>query len=210
VKVDTAEYVRSAHVDADFVRDGRPEVLFAGRSNVGKSSLLNRLLGRKGLARTSSTPGRTRAVNYFLVNGRFYFVDLPGYGYAKAGREERREWGALVDRYLRRALPQSQVVLLVDGAVGATPLDSQAYGYLQGLGAEPVVVATKIDQVPRGRRARQQSAIRQVLEDADTKIIEVSARSGEGVGELWRAIELFLGRPAGRPGSNQPGARKTD
>lgn len=194
MKVDTAEFVRSAHSDEDFVRDGRPEVLFVGRSNVGKSSLLNRLLGRKGLARTSSTPGRTRAVNYFLVNGRFYFVDLPGYGYAKAGREERREWGALADRYLRRALPHSQVVLLVDGAVGATPLDSQAYGYLQGLGAEPVVVATKIDQVPRGRRARQQHAIQQVLEDTDSKIIEVSARSGEGVGELWRAIELFLQR----------------
>jgi len=93
------------------VRDGRPEVLFAGRSNVGKSSLLNRLLGRKGLARTSSTPGRTRAVNYFLVNGRFYFVDLPGYGYAKAARTERRAWGALVDRYLQQALPGSQVVL---------------------------------------------------------------------------------------------------
>ncbi|MGH9361388.1 MAG: ribosome biogenesis GTP-binding protein YihA/YsxC, partial [Thermoanaerobaculia bacterium] len=122
MRVASAEYVRSAHEDADFVRDGRPEVLFAGRSNVGKSSLLNRLLGRKGLARTSSTPGRTRAVNYFLVNGRFYFVDLPGYGYAKAARVERRAWGALVDRYLRRALPGSQVVLLVDGKVGATEL----------------------------------------------------------------------------------------
>ena len=201
MKVETAEYERSAHRDEDFVRDDRPEMLFAGRSNVGKSSLLNRLLGRKGLARTSSTPGRTRAVNYFLVNGRFYFVDLPGYGYAKAGREERREWGALVDRYLHRALPRAQVVLLVDGNVGATPLDAQAYGYLKGLGAEPVVAATKIDRVPRGKRPPQLRAIRQVLEeDADKRIIEVSAHSGEGVGELWRTIELFLlGRPqAGR------------
>jgi GTP-binding protein len=203
MRVETAEFVRSAHRDEDFVRDDRPEVLFAGRSNVGKSSLLNRLLGRKGLARTSSTPGRTRAVNYFLVNGRFYFADLPGYGYAKAGREERREWGALVDRYLRRALPGAQVVLLVDGEVGATPLDAQAYGYLRSLGAEPVVAATKIDKVPRGRRAQQQRAIRQVLEDADIKIIEVSARTGEGVGELWQAIQRFL-----RTG--QPGARNSE
>jgi GTP-binding protein len=200
LKVESAEYVRSAHVDADFVRDGRPEVLFAGRSNVGKSSLLNRLLGRKGLARTSSTPGRTRAVNYFLVNGRFYFVDLPGYGYAKAARTERRAWGALVDRYLQQALPGSQVVLLVDGKVGATDLDVQAHRYLAGLGAEPVVVATKVDKVPRGRRTQMQRDIRQTLEDADTRIIEVSAHTGEGVGELWRTIASYL----------QPGAGNTD
>jgi GTP-binding protein len=195
MKVETAEYVRSAHRDEDFVRDGRPEVLFVGRSNVGKSSLLNRLLGRKALARTSRTPGRTRAVNYFLVNGRFYFVDLPGYGYAKAGRQERREWGALVDRYLRAALPRSQVVLLVDADVGATPLDAQAYGYLRGLGAEPLVAATKIDRVPRGRRPQKLRAIRQALgEDEGEKVIEVSAHSGEGIAELWRTIELFLER----------------
>jgi GTP-binding protein len=207
LKVESAEYVRSAHVDADFVRDGRPEVLFAGRSNVGKSSLLNRLLGRKGLARTSSTPGRTRAVNYFLVNGRFYFVDLPGYGYAKAARTERRAWGALVDRYLQQALPGSQVVLLVDGKVGATELDVQAYRYLAELGAEPVVTATKVDKVPRGRRAQMQRDIRQVLENADTRIIEVSAHTGEGVGELWRTIASYF-QPGSRSG--QPGAGNTD
>lgn len=207
MRVETAEFVRSAHGDEDLLRDGRPEVLFVGRSNVGKSSLLNRLLGRKGLARTSSTPGRTRAVNYFLVNGRFYFVDLPGYGYAKAGRDERREWGALVDRYLRRALPQSQVIMLVDGVIGATPLDAQAYEYLKGLGAEPVVAATKIDRVPRGRRARQRLAVRQVLEDADTTIIEVSAQTGEGTGELWRAIEHFL---QSGPTSDRPGAKQRE
>jgi GTP-binding protein len=207
LKVESAEYVRSAHVDADFVRDGRPEVLFAGRSNVGKSSLLNRLLGRKGLARTSSTPGRTRAVNYFLVNGRFYFVDLPGYGYAKAARTERRAWGALVDRYLQQALPGSQVVLLVDGKVGATGLDVQAHRYLAGLGAEPVVVATKVDKVPRGRRTQMQRDIRQALEDEDIRIIEVSAHTGEGVGELWRTIASYL-QPG--PGPGRPGAGITD
>src|SRR4051794_888156 len=92
LKLETAEFIRSAH-GGDYLRDGRPEVAFVGRSNVGKSSLLNRLLGRRALARISSTPGRTQAVNYFLVNRRFYFVDLPGYGYAKAGREGRRGGG---------------------------------------------------------------------------------------------------------------------
>ncbi|HEY0555217.1 MAG TPA: ribosome biogenesis GTP-binding protein YihA/YsxC, partial [Thermoanaerobaculia bacterium] len=101
MKVETAEFILSAHGGGDYLRDGRPEVAFVGRSNVGKSTLLNGLLGRNSLARTSSTPGRTQAVNYFLVNRRFYFVDLPGYGYAKAGKDMRREWAARVEGYFR-------------------------------------------------------------------------------------------------------------
>ena len=95
-RIQSAEFVRSAHSAGDFLRDGRPEVAFVGRSNVGKSSLLNALLGRRGLARTSSTPGRTQAVNYFLVNDRLWFVDLPGYGYAKASKESRQRWGRTI------------------------------------------------------------------------------------------------------------------
>lgn len=189
MKVEAAEFVRSAHRREDLLQDGRPEVAFVGRSNVGKSSLLNRLLGRKGLAKTSSTPGRTRAVNYFLVNGRLYFVDLPGYGYAKAGKQDRQEWADLVETYFRQALPAVRVVMLVDGKVGATPLDRQAFGYLTGLGAAVTVTATKIDQVPRGRRAAGQHGIRQALGlDEEQKIISVSARTGEGIRELWTAL----------------------
>ncbi|HEY9420786.1 MAG TPA: ribosome biogenesis GTP-binding protein YihA/YsxC, partial [Thermoanaerobaculia bacterium] len=163
MKVETAEFVRSAHGSGDYLHDGRPEVAFVGRSNVGKSSLLNRLLGRKALARVSSTPGRTQAVNYFLVNRRIYFVDLPGYGYAKAGKEARKEWAARVEGYLREALPAALVVLLVDGNVGATPLDVQAYQYLSGLGAKFVIAATKIDRISRGRRAAAVQKIRETL-----------------------------------------------
>jgi GTP-binding protein len=188
-----AEFVRSAHRSEDLLRDGRPELLFVGRSNVGKSSLLNRLLGKKGLARTSSTPGRTRAVNYFLVNDRYYFVDLPGYGYAKAGKQDRREWAEQVDRYLKEALPRARVVLLVDGKVGATPLDVEALRYLSSLGAGVTVVATKFDQVSSGRRAKALSAIRSALSlDDKTDLIPVSARSGEGMKELWSTIMLHL------------------
>jgi GTP-binding protein len=188
LKVDTAEFIRSAHGSGEYLRDGRPEIAFAGRSNVGKSSLLNRLLGRKGLARISSTPGRTQAVNYFLVNRRFYFVDLPGYGYAKAGKEARREWAARVEGYFREEPPDA-VVLLVDGKVGATPLDVQAYQYLSGLGAAVVVAATKIDQLPRGRRVSAVRDVRRVLGLAEAiPVIPVSARSGEGIKELWGAI----------------------
>jgi GTP-binding protein len=193
VKIETAELSRSAHLSRDFMRDGRPEVAFVGRSNVGKSSLMNRLLGRRGLARTSSTPGRTRAVNYFLVNRRFYFVDLPGYGYAKASKDDRREWAALVEAYLADAIPRLQLVLLVDGKVGATPLDVQAYAYLTGLGAQVTVVATKIDQVPRGRRHASLRGIRDTLGlDAATHLLPVSAHSGEGMKELWGALAPHL------------------
>jgi GTP-binding protein len=192
-KIVNAEFVRSATRSEDFLRDGRPEILFVGRSNVGKSSLLNRLLGKPGLARTSSTPGRTRAVNYFLVDGRWYFVDLPGYGYAKAGKAERREWAETVDRYLKTALPKARVVLLVDAKVGATPLDVTALQYLESLGARVTVVATKIDQVSSGRRAKALAAIRDTLAlGGDTDLLPVSARTGLGVKELWSAIQLHL------------------
>ena len=193
MKIETAEISLSAHTSRDFVRDGRPEIAFVGRSNVGKSSLMNRLLGRRGLARTSSTQGRTRAVNYFLVNRRFYFVDLPGYGYAKAGKDDRREWAALVEEYLRHALPRLRLILLVDGKVGATPLDTQAYAYLTGLGVEVTVVATKIDKVPRGRRSASLRGIRNTLGlDESTPLLPVSAHSGEGMKELWGALTPHL------------------
>jgi len=194
MKVESAEFIRSAVGERDFPGDGKPQVAFVGRSNVGKSSLLNRLLGR-GLARTSSTPGRTRAVNLFLVNRRVYFADLPGYGYAKAGRVDREAWAELIDLYLRSASPR--VVLLVDSRVGATVLDQQAFEYLQGLGADVQVVATKIDKVPRGRRKPTLATIRRALAAAeDVTIIPISATTGEGVRELWNELELHFSRAA--------------
>jgi GTP-binding protein len=174
------------------LRDGRPEIAFVGRSNVGKSSLLNRLLGRKGLARTSQTPGRTQAVNYFLVNRRFYFVDLPGYGYAKAGKDERREWAARVEGYFREEPPDA-IVLLVDGKVGATPLDVQAYEYLSSLGAVLIVAATKVDKVSRGKWASTAKEVRKTLSlGEEIPVIPVSAHSGDGIKELWGAMAPCL------------------
>lgn len=201
MKVESAEFVKSARASGDFVRDGRPEIAFVGRSNVGKSSLMNRLLGRKGLARVSSTPGRTRLVNYFLVNRRFWFVDLPGYGYAKAGKEERREWAALADSYFRQGGDADRtrplVVMLVDGKVGATPLDAQAYEYLASLGVKLAVVATKVDRLPRGKRAAMERGVREALGlEGDTRMIPVSAHSGEGIQELWSAVARHLEQSA--------------
>jgi GTP-binding protein len=193
LKVETAEYVRSAHRSGDFPRDGRPEVAFAGRSNVGKSSLLNRVLGRKGLARVGGTPGRTRTVNFFMVNDRCWFVDLPGYGYARAAKTARREWAEVVNDYLGQAIPGALAVLLVDGHVGATPLDEQAYEYLSHLDAKIVVVATKIDRVSHGRRRAALSGIGAKLGLGEAvPLIPVSAHSGEGIKELWGVIDLHL------------------
>jgi GTP-binding protein len=166
-----------------------------GRSNVGKSSLLNRLLGQPGLARVSRSPGRTRALNYFLVDSRFYLVDLPGYGYAKVGRGTRRSWARLVESYFADRGPG--VVQLVDAGVGATDLDVQARSYLAGLGCPSVVVATKVDRLSNGRRAKGLEEIRAALglENSD-HLVPVSARTGEGVRELWRAIEALVASSA--------------
>ena len=193
MKIDRADFVRSASRKAQFLRDSLPEIAFVGRSNVGKSSLMNRLLQRRGLARTSRSPGRTRLVNYFLINQKFYFVDLPGYGYARASRAERRRWGELMDEYFEHPHPDRQLILLIDGKVGATALDRQALEYFQSLDLAPLVVATKIDKVPRSRRVRSVAAIRRSLElPEDPAIIPFSAVSGEGVRQLWKGISVFL------------------
>lgn len=193
-KIHTAEFVRSAPTARELLRDDRPQVAFVGRSNVGKSSLLNALLGRRGLARTSSTPGRTQAVNYFLINDRIYFVDLPGYGYAKASKEQRQRWGRTMDAYFESALPRTAaVVLLLDAKVAGTPLDADAWAYLTAKGAEPVPVATKIDKVPRGQRQRALAELRRrVGIPAERPVVALSTVSGEGLRELWHEIDARL------------------
>jgi len=192
LKIESAEFARSGASAADLIEDGAPEVAFVGRSNVGKSSLLNRLLGAR-LARTSSTPGRTQTVNYFRVNRKYWFVDLPGYGWAKASRTDRRRWAEVVESYLARDPSRRLLVQLVDAKVGATALDVQAAEYFGALGIRRLVVATKADKLKRGERAAALAGIRTALtlgEGAD--LLPVSAVSGEGMRELWKSISDFL------------------
>ena len=195
MRIESGEFIRAAFSEGDFLRDARPQIAFVGRSNVGKSSLLNRLLGRRALARISSRPGRTQAINYFLVNSNVYFVDLPGYGYAQVGKAKRQEWARLIERYFAQGEPH--VIQLVDAKVGATPLDIEAFEYLEASGCAPIVVATKSDKVPRGRRMAQLARIAAALEMPDgERVVAVSARTGEGIQELWRRIEEALGPEA--------------
>jgi len=192
VRNQQALFIRSAPTRKEFLDDGRAEVAFVGRSNVGKSTLLNRLLGRKNLARISSSPGKTRVINYFLIESRFYFVDLPGYGYAKVARSERQSWAKLMEQYFQQVQHRVHVIQLVDGKVGATELDVQANEYLSSLGCGRMVVATKMDRIRANQRARQLAGIRDQLTLQDESLIAFSAQTGEGVKELWRQINLFL------------------
>jgi len=192
VRIQAVEFAGASGREQDFLGDGSPEVVFAGRSNVGKSSLLNRLAGRD-LARTGSTPGRTQTINWFRVDGRWWLVDLPGYGYAKASREARESWARLIASYFASAHDRRLVVQLVDARVGATSLDVEAAGYFAGLGIARVVVATKLDGLRPGERTRKLREIAGALDlQREAGLLAVSAKSGEGVRELWKRISDFL------------------
>lgn len=200
MKIETAEFERSVLHPRQFQRDGLPEIAFVGRSNVGKSTLLNSLLRKKGLARTSSTPGRTQAVNYFLVNRQFRFVDLPGYGFAKASKSAREKWAALMDAYFRSSQENVLLVQLIDSKVGATNLDVEACDYFESLKLLSLKVATKIDKVSKNRRHRHLGSIHQTLElPDDAELIAFSAMTGEGTKELWSVIFRFLDDCRSRP-----------
>src|SRR5262249_16972502 len=152
MKIATAEFLASAVAPAQYPRQPLPEVAFAGRSNVGKSSLINTLVHRKNLVKTSATPGKTRAINFFVVNQRFLFVDLPGYGYAKVPRAVQASWRPMVEAYLRQRTTLRAVVHIVDLRHPPTAQDQQLRSWLLHHGIYVVTVATKADQVSRGRR----------------------------------------------------------
>lgn len=190
MKVTSAEFVRSAFDRSHWITDGRPEIAFLGRSNVGKSSLLNSLLQRKGLARTSNTPGRTQSINYFLINGRFYFVDLPGYGYAKVSKTMRADWGVMAREYLTDREELVLFIQLVDIRHEPTELDKQLNDWLIVNGKEHLVVATKADKLSSNQLAKQLAVIKKQLKDS--KIVTYSSSTGKGRDDLWPEIEAAI------------------
>jgi GTP-binding protein len=189
MKVTACQFQVSAARAADFPRDGRPEIAFMGRSNVGKSSLINRLLGSRGLARVSKTPGRTRAINFFLVNDRVYFVDLPGYGYARVPLPVREQWKGLVESYLEAPGRPDLSIHLVDARHEPTDMDLELLEYLRAREIPYRVVLTKADKIPGHERVRtvREAAGRLALQQ-ERPPIAVSAETGDGIPALWRVI----------------------
>ena len=166
-----------------------PEVAFAGKSNVGKSSLINGLLNRKSLARTSSQPGKTQTINYYNVNDMLYLVDLPGYGYAKVSEEVREKWGRMIERYLHGSRQLKTVFLLVDIRHAPSENDRTMYQWILYQGYEPVIIATKLDKIKRSQVSRQLKILKEGLEvKPGTKMIPFSAETRQGRDEIWELI----------------------
>ena len=154
MKVTQAEIVISAVQQSQYPEDNLPEIVLLGRSNVGKSSFINTLIQRKGLARTSSQPGKTQTMNFYKINDAFYFVDMPGYGYAKVSKKEREKWGVMIEEYLQKRENMVLVLLLVDSRHEPTEDDRLMYDWLTYYGLDPVIIATKADKISKVRQKK--------------------------------------------------------
>jgi GTP-binding protein len=203
MKITSAEFVKSAFERAHWPADSRPEIAFLGRSNVGKSSLLNSLLQRKGLARTSNTPGRTQSINYFLINSKspasaaagsdgkgFYFVDLPGYGFAKVSKSMRADWGKMAQEYLSDREELALCIQLVDSRHKPSPLDLQLHEWLVFNEKEHVIVATKSDKLSSNELNKQIRLIE--AEMPGSRVIPYSSQTGKGRDAVWSEIAAAI------------------
>jgi GTP-binding protein len=190
VKISSARFIKSAQQPDDFPRDQRSEIAFCGRSNIGKSSLLNTLTNSKGLARTSSTPGRTQLINFFLVNDRLYFVDLPGYGFAKVAKEVRKTWGPMIENYLRHRPQLKLTLMLVDSRMPPTESDVLMKQWLDHYEIPNTVILTKADKLSRNQL---QQALRTSVHTLNTKeIIPFSAVTSLGKDQILSKVSSVL------------------
>ncbi len=175
-----------------------PEIAFAGKSNVGKSSLINALINRKSLARTSSQPGKTQTINFYNINGELYFVDLPGYGYAKVSQQEKEKWGKMIERYLHQSKVLKAVFLLIDIRHDPSANDKTMYEWILSNGFHPIIIATKADKINRSQLQKQIKAVRQGLgADKDTVVIPFSAQTKQGREEIYEVVDRLMAQPEG-------------
>ena len=194
INLQMAEFVRSAAKKEDFPRDGLPQIVFSGRSNVGKSSVINRLLGRKNFARVGSAPGKTTHINYFRIDGKFYLVDLPGYGYAKVSQAEKARWGRLMEAWFADSTLMTLGLQIVDARHKPTADDRTMAAFFKNSGRPFAVVANKLDKLRKSDIAPNLALIRETLELDDTvKLIPFSAEKGDGRQEL---LDLILDHAA--------------
>lgn len=190
--VKTTEFIKSATKPAQYPESELPEIAFAGRSNVGKSSLINVIVNRKALVRTSSTPGRTQLINFFDVNGTFVLVDLPGYGFAKVPLAVKRQWGPMMETYLSSRTNLRAVVLIIDIRRVPNAEDKQMLDWLKAFSVTPIIVVTKCDKVSRNEKEKHLGIIATALEVSKSELTPFSALSKDGVEKVWERIEQVL------------------
>ena len=189
MKIRSSEIEVSAIRKEQYPKEGLPEIALVGRSNVGKSSATNALLNRRNFARTSQTPGKTRTINFYKINNEFYFVDLPGYGYAKVSKSEKDKWGVIMERYLQDREELCAIFLLVDIRHEPTHHDVMMYEWIKHFGYNCVVIATKADKISRGQYQKHISIIRKKLQlEKDEKVIPLSSSKKTGVEDVWNEI----------------------
>ena len=170
-----------------------PEIAFAGKSNVGKSSLINALMNRKSYARTSATPGKTQTINFYNINEEMYLVDLPGYGYAKVSEQEKIKWGQLIERYLHGSKQLKAVFLLIDIRHAPSANDKMMYHWIVEMGFHPIIIATKLDKIKRSQIQKQIKIVKQGLDLVPgTMVIPFSAETKQGRDEIWELVETEL------------------
>ncbi|MEX0821248.1 MAG: ribosome biogenesis GTP-binding protein YihA/YsxC [Rhodothermales bacterium] len=193
MKIKEAEFVKGAATWSGLPADGRPEVAFIGRSNVGKSSLLNAVVGRRALARTSRTPGKTQQFNYYLINRRLYFVDLPGFGYAKVSRTERQRWGEFIGRFIAEREPLQLLIHLVDSRHPPTPLDRDVLELLKGSDVPYVIALTKADKLSGNDRFKTEKRMKDILMEygIEAPVFLTSAHTKRGLPELLNWIDTM-------------------
>ncbi|MET3548721.1 GTP-binding protein [Paenibacillus favisporus] len=193
MKVTNAEFIISAVGPDQYPVDALPEIALAGRSNVGKSSLINRMINRKNLARTSSTPGKTQHMNYYRINEALYFVDFPGYGYAKVSKTQRAAWGKMIEKYMLERQTLKLVLMVVDLRHPPTKDDIMMYDWLQHYDIPICVVATKADKIPKSRWQKHVKQMKEGLLLRSTDLfVMFSSELGVGKEELWAVIQSFV------------------
>ena len=191
--IKTAELETVCGVTSKLPENTQPEFAFSGKSNVGKSSLINALVNRKALARTSSQPGKTQTINFFHLNDSFYFVDLPGYGYAKVSHELKAKWGKMIEKYLQTSPTLKLVFLLIDIRHEPSENDKNMYDWIVYNGFKPVIIATKLDKIKRSQKDKQLKLIRQGLNVQEgTKIIAFSSQTKQGLEDIWALMQAEL------------------
>jgi len=193
MKVTNAEIVISAVKPEQYPNSSLPEFALAGRSNVGKSSFINKMINRKNLARTSSKPGKTQTLNFFLINDSLYFVDVPGYGFAKVSKKEREAWGRMIETYLTTRKQLRAVVLIVDLRHPPTNDDVMMYEFLKHYEIPAVIIATKADKIPKGKWQKHLKVVRETLKVVESDpVIIFSSETGQGKDEAWGVLESFM------------------